>query len=1390
MLSAAALLALLLAPTVVAKEKLNLEQQEKEYLATAFPLVRQYCLDCHSTDAREGELDLERFSSFDQVRRDSQAWQKIASMLSNGEMPPADSPQLEPREKQLLQDWVQKFLDAEARANAGDPGPVVLRRLNNAEYTYTIRDLTGVQLSPTHEFPADGAAGEGFTNTGNALAMSPALVAKYLEAAKGIADHMVLLPEGFRFSPHKTRRDWTNEILASIQSIYFRYTGDPADASVLNRWDVSDPTTLTNADGRVDLEAYFRVLIQHRDHLANNRSQVEELARNEGLSATYLLRLAEMLTSKEPSALLDRVRLQWQLAEPNEAREVAQEIRTWQDQLWRFNPVGQFGQVKGWQVPATPMSSVESLRVALELSADVDEIKLYLTAGSAGDGNRSDRVVWKRPRIERPGSPPLMLRDLRAVSFTIPRKRDEFLASIAEYLAAARELQTTETSQDVALVAAARRLDPLVLESWLKYLGIAYSGNTTIKEYLDSPITGLAGYDFVKGWGVAGQAALSLVSNASDETVKIPGSLKPHKIAVHPRPERWVAVAWQSPIEGRVRLEPAVIDAHSQCGNGVSWALELRRGGHRRVLSTGNVDLGGTASIEPIEGLPIRQGELVSLIISSRDNDHSCDLTEVELDIVELDGERRSWSLSGDCADSIEAGNPHADQHGNAAVWHFYTGMDRSADKTTIISPNSLLAQWLATTDPTAAERLAADIETLFRSPLPDNDVGADAEVYRQLSALDGPLFSLIDPAALADTISVEQLADVGTGLDPRQFANHSDDTTRRAVDLLVDAPSILEIKIPRHLAANGVFVVDGSLASDTDGDASAQLLASTQPPSDADVLLAGKPVVTHPGSEAEQRFRQSFDQFRALFPAAMCYSRIVPVDAGVTLVLFYREDDQFSHLLLDEEERALLDKLWDELHFVSQDALSLVTGFEQLLEFASQDDDPNKYRPMGEAINAAANAFRARLVETEPRQLDALVDFAARAYRRPLEPSEDQGIRQFYELLRAEDIPHDEAMRLTLVRVLTGPAFLYRIEHPPGGADRGLVTDWELASRLSYFLWSSAPDDQLRATAAAGRLQQPDALVSELERMTQDRRIRQLAIEFACQWLHIRDFAERKEKSERHFPTFANLQGDMAEEPIQFFADMFQNDGSVLGIIGADHAFLNESLAGHYGIPGVEGAVWRRVENLRDHSRGGILAQAAFLASQSGASRTSPILRGNWISETLLGERLPRPPKDVPVLPETVPADLTERQLIEQHTTNPSCAKCHARIDPYGFALEEFDAIGKYRQQDNSGHAIDTHSTLLDGTEVVGLEGLRTYLLTTRRDAFVRQFCRKLLGYSLGRAVQLSDEPLLDDMMHNLAANQYRVSRALKTIVLSDQFRMIRGRDYQGSLPAIAAAQ
>ncbi len=235
-----------------------------------------------------------------------------------------------------------------------------------------------------------------------------------------------------------------------------------------------------------------------------------------------------------------------------------------------------------------------------------------------------------------------------------------------------------------------------------------------------------------------------------------------------------------------------------------------------------------------------------------------------------------------------------------------------------------------------------------------------------------------------------------------------------------------------------------------------------------------------------------------------------------------------------------------------------------------------------------------------------------------------------------------------------------------------------------------------------------------------------------------------------------------------------------MLGILDADHTFLNEALAAHYGIPGVNGEQWRKVEGVKQFDRGGILAQATTLSTQSGASRTSPILRGNWVSETLLGERLPRPPKDVPQLPadEAALEGLTVRQLVEKHTSDAKCAICHQRIDAFGFALERFDAIGRRRDKDLGDRPISTSVKTMDGKEFDGVDGLRNYLLTVRRDAFLRQFCRKLLGYALGRAVQLSDQPLLADMQAELKAKDYRVDTALEMIVRSRQFREIRGRE------------
>ena len=380
------------------------------------------------------------------------------------------------------------------------------------------------------------------------------------------------------------------------------------------------------------------------------------------------------------------------------------------------------------------------------------------------------------------------------------------------------------------------------------------------------------------------------------------------------------------------------------------------------------------------------------------------------------------------------------------------------------------------------------------------------------------------------------------------------------------------------------------------------------------------------------------------------------------------------------------------------------------------------------------------------------MIDLAALAWRRPLADAEIDPLKIM-------------PPRLMLVRVLTSPAFLYRSETP--AAQTGPVHDWELATRLSYFLWSSLPDDELRSVAASGKLRDPEVLAAQARRMLKDDRVRRLATEFGCQYLHVRDVATLDEKSERHFPTFKPLREAMQEEVTRFFIDLFQNDRSVMTLMDADYTFLNKPLADHYGIP-FDGADWQRVEGIKQHGRGGALGFSATLAKHSGASRTSAILRGTWVSEVLLGDKIPNPPKGVPTLPEEAPEGLSERQLIERHSSDASCAGCHKRIDPFGFALEGFDAIGRSR-------AADTKTVVFDGTAVDGLAGLRDYMASQRRADFLRQFSRKMLGYALGRSVQLSDQPLIDDLTSTEGG---QIVKMIENIVRSPQFREIRGRE------------
>jgi hypothetical protein len=1369
-------LALLLAPCGAAAEPAAFDLLGNEYSGQVRPLITRFCLDCHSTAKQEGELDLERFARLDDVRSAVTTWLKVAEMLDNGEMPPKDAKQLTSDEKKQLRAWVQRYLNAEAHATAGDPGPVVLRRLSNAQYTYTVRDLTLVDLNPLREFPTDNAAGEGFTNTGSALVMSPSLLTKYFDAGKEIAQHVVLLPNGLRFSPSTTPRDWTDEILARIRQTYLQYS-DPEVATKIHQQGL---TWETSEAGRLPVEKYLAATLAERESLATGAKSVEVVAAERRLNARYLAALWSVLNDTDPSQLLDAVRVRWRSAQPAEAPAIAAEIAVWQKVLTKFQSVGH---MKPWMVPVNPITSRHEIRLKLTPPASGNEVTLYLAAGEAGDGPASDFVVWQQPRLIAPGRPDLLLRDVRDFTREMTERRQRVFASTAKSLMVVDEAGRAPAPVEAAELARQHGVDADALAAWLDYFGVHSAARLKL-DYFTKRIDKVSGYDFVKSW--ATQDLPSLAANSSDQHVRIPGNMKPHGVVVHPSPTLSAAVGWRSPVAGPVRIEGKVTHAHPECGNGVTWSLELRSGNTRQVLGSGSAAGNAVGTIGPIESQAVRPGDLVSIVIGPRDGNHACDLTDIELVIASPLSDGRVWSLTRDVSDDVLAANPHADRFGNEDVWHFYTEPVKAHDSGPAIPGGSLLARWQSEDRIEEKRKLADEVQKLLLAGPPADPQHPDALLYRQLASLGGPLFARArtehaKSAAPPGGGATNGQADQGDwGLDPAMFGRHPNGSVVDAASLCVQAPSIIEIRLPADLVVDSEFVITAILDPQSAAEGSVQPLVVREKPDSLAALRADAPVLTNDNSGARKRFEGAFDNFRRWFPAALCYIRIVPVDEVVTLTLFHREDEPLGRLMLNDEQRANLDRLWNELHFVSHDALTLVDAFVQLMEFATQDSDPKLFEPYRKPIHDRAAAFRQQLVDAEPRQVEALIDFAARAYRRPLTDAQAAELRQLYSKLREQELPHDEAIRFTLARIFVSPEFLYRLEKAAPGIEPGPVSDWELANRLSYFLWSSPADAQLRDTAAAGRLRDASVLAAEARRMLGDARVRRLAVEFACQWLHIYDFHTLDEKSERHFPTFLPLREDMYEEAIRFFTDLFQRDGSVLSIFNADHTFLNESLAKHYGIPGVTGPQWRRVDGVGQYGRGGILGLSATLAKQSGASRTSPILRGNWVSEVLLGEKLPRPPKDVPRLPEdeTATEGLTVRQLVEKHSSDARCAGCHVRMDPLGYALEGFDAIGRRREKDLADRVIDTRARLQDGTEFQGLHGLRDYLINTHRDAVLRQFNRKLLGYALGRSVQLSDEPLLDEMRRQLEKNDFRFSAVVETIVRSRQFRDIRGKD------------
>ena len=415
------------------------------------------------------------------------------------------------------------------------------------------------------------------------------------------------------------------------------------------------------------------------------------------------------------------------------------------------------------------------------------------------------------------------------------------------------------------------------------------------------------------------------------------------------------------------------------------------------------------------------------------------------------------------------------------------------------------------------------------------------------------------------------------------------------------------------------------------------------------------------------------------------------------------------------------------------------------------------------------------------------LTALARRAYRRPVGEADVAPLLTFYREGRRKGT-FETGVQLALRRLLASPTFVFRVEEDPATLAAGAtyrVSDVELASRLSFFLWSSMPDDALLDLAASNRLHVPAVLEAQVRRMLADPKADALVENFAGQWLHIRNLQNVAPNTDE-FPDFDNdLRDAFRRETELFFRSIMREDRNVLDLMTADYTFVNERLAKHYGIPGVYGSQFRRV-TLTDEARRGLLGKGSILLATSHADRTGPTLRGKWILENLLGTPPPAPPANVPPFEQTAgPTPRTIRERMEIHRANPSCASCHRSMDGLGFTLENFNAVGAWRTRD-AGYDVNAQGTMTDGETAVGVAGLRAALLK-RPEVFVQTLTEKLMTYGLGRGLQYYDMPVVRAILRDAAGQDNRFSSIILGIVKSPAFEMRKKADAAASQVAQA---
>ena len=579
-------------------------------------------------------------------------------------------------------------------------------------------------------------------------------------------------------------------------------------------------------------------------------------------------------------------------------------------------------------------------------------------------------------------------------------------------------------------------------------------------------------------------------------------------------------------------------------------------------------------------------------------------------------------------------------------------------------------------------------------------------------------------------------------------------------------------------------------------------------------------------------RYEASFSRFASVFPDTFFVrerGRYFPDDsqdkgrllsAGYHSVMgFYRDDAPLMDLVLNDEGRRELNRLWIEFDYIANfTARTFIQYFfNQSGEVLGKGAESASDRPVGkevtdtavifdlrdkylakaaanpkndpvapqairehfEQINATLRSLERMRVEAEAKHQQALLKFAARAYRRPLTKAEADDIQTYYAKIRAKDaLTKEEAMRDSLASVLMSPTFLYRVDlldAPAGASAVRPLSGYALASRLSYFLWSSMPDAELLRHAAAGDLTRPEVLAAQARRMLKDERVHDFATEFTGNWLDFRRFETYNSVDRERFPAFTNdLRQAMFEEPIRFVQDLAMNNRSILDALYGKYTFVNPVLAKFYGMPEIKGdnQTWVRVDDATAYQRGGLLPMAVFLTASSPGLRTSPVKRGYWVVRRLLGETIPPPPAVVPELPhDESKTDLPLREVLAQHRANPVCAACHARFDVFGLVLEGYGPVGETRAKDLAGRPVDISATFPGGSQGAGLEGVQTFIRDHRQKDFADGLARKLVAFALNRSTQLSDEALIDRMLARLASNGYRYQSLVEALITSPQF-------------------